>query len=126
MLWATGTVDGLGHWLCSSASTVYLFRWPFGITHWAAWEDGEGSWSEEKPQHAGRNELCRAVPAAEEAITVPPGGLLLFPGDQKDVFHKALPENTALSSAHRGLINDTRSFLAEAGEAVGTREGPAA
>lgn len=70
MLWATGTLSGLGlrkH----SASLVFLFHWPFRITHWAVWEDGEGGWDEEKPQHAGRNELSRAVLATEEAITVP-------------------------------------------------------
>lgn len=42
-----------------------------------------------------------------------PNRLQLFPGDQKDVFHRALPENTALSAAHRGLLNDTKSFLQE-------------
>lgn len=42
-----------------------------------------------------------------------PNRLQLFPGDQNDVFHRALPENAALSSAHRGLINDTKSFLPE-------------
>lgn len=106
---ASGAAGGLGLWSCS-------------ILLWLAIRDH--SWAVMgRPRAAAwirrSHRVLAGVTFAGLSQTwkkpeLSPSRLLPLPGDQKNVFHKALPENIALSSAQcRGSINGAKWFLPE-------------
>lgn len=122
------------HWLAralaliqkQSASFFYLSGWSLGITPRVVmrrWREAAGV-RRSHSMLAGMDsaELSQPWKTLERLSNT----LQPFPGDQNDVFHRALPENAALASAHRGLINDTKSFLQNPGSSTGNQEGPTA